>query len=407
MAILYGDGAPSPLVIDYLDYLRRMIAMAVEVLLVEDQLLGAARRRRAVHARSAALEARLESLRLTVRTAVGGIARSPEDDPVTHCANHIEGEVDAVVARATATVRKQDDAASAAIAARERKAHATCLEAVEAFLRVHDLPGASLEVELEPAGAGHRVILRGTTPYHVASELELDPRGSPFAGPEVRAGSLSKARISELKLDRLVVVGARCDAEEIALRLRTGREPRAEGFDLTTDRAGGGARLTRIGRQGASEAIEPSPDDRRGLGALATAAAAALDALAGHRLRLRGVTLDDAPLDEHERPSQLIDRVFAAMAPQVRAIVEHSKVPGELSLRRELGDGRREEIFVAHARLAELVGQVPAGRRRHFDPLGLPGLPIARPPTAAEASELSGSEPSISIVFDEEPASDG
>ena len=290
MAILYGDGSPSSLRFDFLGYTRRAMAMAVEVLLVEDQLLVAARRRAALARRTGELEERLEALRLAVRSAIGGVARSPVDDPVTHCANHIEGEVDEVVARATDGVRAQHEAAAAAIAAAERSARATCHDAIETFLRGDDLPGAEVTIELEALGPERALVLHGATPYGIGYELEL--------GPE---------------------------------------------------------------RQ---------------------------------RRSLHGVTVDGTPLDEHDHPSLLVDRVLAAIAPEVRTIVERSRAPGELSLRRELGDGRREEIFVTYDTLLEIVAQVPADRRRHFGVLGVPGLASTRPPTV-DGVELS--DPSISI----------
>jgi hypothetical protein len=273
VAILYGDGSPSSLEIDYIGYLRRAMAMAVEVVLVEEQLLAAGRQRAGLQRRTADLERRLEELRLTVRAAVGTLARSPEDDPVTHCANHIEGEVDAVVARAAAGVHTQLEIASEQIATRERKLLATCQKAIEAFLLEHDLPGALVEVEQETVGRRSSEVLIASTPYSVGYELEVDGK---------------------------------------------------------------------------------------------------------RRKKLRIVTLDGAPLEEHDRPTVLIDRVFAAMAPEVKTIVARSKVPGELSLRRETGKDRREEIFVSYPTLLEVVAQVPVARRHHFDVLGIPGLAGAR-----------------------------
>ena len=284
MAILYGDGSPSSLEIDYIGYLRRAMAMAVEVVLVEEQLLAAGRQRAGLQRRTAELERRLEDLRLTVRAAVGTIARSPDDDPVTHCANHIEGEVDTVVARAAAGIHTQLEIASESIATRERKLHASCLEAIESFLREHDFPDALIEIEQETVGRRTSEVLIATTPYSVGYELEVEAQ-------------------------------------------------------------------------------------RR-------------------RKKLRVVTLDGAPLEEHDRPSVLIDRVFAAMAPEVKTIVARSRVPGELSLRRETGKDRREEIFVAYPTLLEVVAQVPVARRYHFDVLGIPGLAGARHVTIDGDAEI-------------------
>lgn len=408
MAILYGDLTPSPLTFDYLDYLRRALAMSVEVLLAEDQLAGAGRRRRALQARSQELQGRIEGLQRTVHEAIGETARSPKDDPVTHCAIRIESAVEEVVARSVAQTRAQDEATAAEIGTRERKSHAACVDAVEGFLRVFDFPESSHEIVLEPTASGHLVTLRASTPYHVVSEMELDLRESPFAAAEVRAGSLTKARLADVKLDKLLVLHARCDPREIELRLRAGRERGAEGVDVTVARGGGNAHASRVRRLGAAEPMSLSSDDERTLAALASAIAAALDGRVARRTKLRGVTVDDVPLDEHERPSQLVDRVLGAMGPQVRAIVERSQVPGELSLRMELGGGRREEIFLAHGKLLEMVAQVPVARRRHFEVLGLPGMASVRAPTDAdveiimESAELPAlSDPSISIQHEE------
>ena len=59
-------------------------------------------------------------------------------------------------------------------------------------------------------------------------------------------------------------------------------------------------------------------------------------------------------------------------------------------IRKQLGDGRREEIFVKHAALAEVVAQVPVARRRHFAVRGIPGLAAA----ADDSVDVAPPEPS-------------
>lgn len=416
MTFLYGDSSPSTLQLDYLDCLRRALALAVEILLLDDQLVAARRRRHAVEARGARFEERLEQLRLVARESVGAAARSPDDDPVTRCANHIERQVDDVVAREVAAVKKDVAARTAEVAARTRAAHAACVEAVDGFLRHHDLPGSVLELDVRRGErAGYAARLAATTPYEVAAELELDTAGSPFAAAELRAGVLVKeaevqvpevggwlrkeTRLTAVRLDRLLVVAARRDADGVELRLRASAEPAAEGFDLGFAREAGGARLTRIAADGTTDVLEPVAANDRALAALRTALHAALDQLGGRRGRLLGLTIDHTPLEEHERPSILVDRMFAAMAPEVRRIVQHSMVPGELTLRRQLGNERREEIFLKHSALAELLAQLPAARRRHFAILGLPGLGTGGPPDVEIEADVDTdfSDPSIEI----------
>ncbi|HTJ43517.1 MAG TPA: hypothetical protein VL463_15540 [Kofleriaceae bacterium] len=374
MTFLYGDCTPSPLRTNYLATLRRALSMSVEILLAEDRLIELARRRRSQRARADTLEARIEALRAAVRDGVGGVASAPEDDPVTRCANAIEHAVDAAVARAVDEIHAQDRAAGDDIAARERAAHGACIDAVAAFLREHELPDASRAIEL----SGKTAIARSTTPYGIAVELELDLAGTPFASPsgDAKVAAFAKTK----KLDKLIVAHARVGAHVIEVDLR-------DGVEIVLDRGSGAVDVG--GKLGASS---PADDAR----ALAFAIAALLEERSGGTLR--AATLDDAPLDELEQPSRFVDRLLGAMAPAVAAIVERSQTPTELRLLRDLGDSRREEIFLTHAALADLVGQVPVARRRHFDVLRLPGVARAREATADVDPEMIViSEPSIMI----------
>jgi hypothetical protein len=392
VTFLYGDCSPAPITVNYLAALRGALAMAVELLLAEDRLHAAARRRRALGGRVAVLEERLEALRLAVRAAVGGVASAPEDDPVTRCANQIESTVDATVERGHAEVRALDETAAAELGARERAAHAACIEAVGAFLRDRELPDADVELELELAGAGYAAIASATTPYYVATERALDLAGTPFAAAEVRAGAL---RTLDRKLDKLIVAGLRADAAAIELALRAARDRGADGVDVRVARAGGEVRIARVRRGVAGGAADVEPG---GLAALAAMAVELAAMLAARPARLQAITIDGVPLDDHERPSLLVDRVFATMAPVVHTIVERSVTPGELRLLRDLGGDRREEIFLPHAVLVEAVAQVPIARRRHFDILALPGV-AAAPAPRDDAPDVS--DPSIAIVSEE------
>jgi hypothetical protein len=418
VGFLYGDSTPAPLELDYLDYLRRMLGLAVEVLLVEDQLADIARKRGALAGRTTELAGRLEGLRLTMRQAVGELARSPVDDPVTRCANNIEGAVDEVVARSVGELRAQADKAAAELAARAKAAHATCAGALDAFVRTYDLPGAEHELHVAYEDGAHAAWLLCVTTYGVSVEIELAPKDTPFAAPEVRVAGLVReldvqvidagGKRRKVRLDRLLVTRVRADERTMVVELRASGDAGAEGFDLIIDR-GGAARLASAGAS-AGAAVDASADNGLAIARLAGAVGAAVEQLRGQRAGLRAATIDDQPLDEHERPGVLIDRVFAAMAPLVRTIAERSLNPGELVIRKQLGDGRREEIFVKHAALAEVVAQVPAARRRHFAVLGIPGLApaaddsvdVAMEDSAAPEMALAVSDPSISI----EPASD-
>jgi len=80
----------------------------------------------------------------------------------------------------------------------------------------------------------------------------------------------------------------------------------------------------------------------------------------------------------------LAERLILAVSPMVHKIASHSRSPGELVLRRMLGEDRREEIFVTTAELAKRWSALPAGAREVFAPLRLEADP------AAPAPDVSG-----------------
>ena len=61
---------------------------------------------------------------------------------------------------------------------------------------------------------------------------------------------------------------------------------------------------------------------------------------------------------------------------------------GELVLKRDIGDGRREELFVPRATLAQKFSRLPPEYRRPFEHMGISAeetqpaiqLPVAPPP---------------------------
>ncbi|HTM20146.1 MAG TPA: hypothetical protein VL172_06560, partial [Kofleriaceae bacterium] len=365
MAFLYGDSTPSPLTFDYLEYLRAVFALAVELLLADERLLVQARRRQALDGRTAELGRRLEALRGTARAAVAEVARSPIDDAVTRCANHVEGAIDEVVMRSAAEVQSQRERAAAAIAAEEDAARAACLAAASTFLRSHDFPDAVAEIEVDHGDDHQDAMLRSVAPCGIAAEIELALADAQLAGAELRAGR-----------DKLVLVRARRDPRRLELLMCTSRSTGSPGLAIAIDRTGAVSIEPAEGG-----AVARRPDADQALAAMAADVGAGLDALAGRRGAVHALTVDDGPIDDPDGPTLLVDRLFAAMAPQVRTIAERSVNPGELVLRRLLGDGHREEIFVAHSALAEVVAQLPLGRRHHFAILGIPGLDTARAPT--------------------------
>jgi hypothetical protein len=75
----------------------------------------------------------------------------------------------------------------------------------------------------------------------------------------------------------------------------------------------------------------------------------------------------------------LAQRLIAVIAPTVQQIAQRSRSPGELVLRRPLGDNRREEIFISTADLLKRLDGLPLHAREVFAPLRLGGEPGVAP----------------------------
>ena len=61
--------------------------------------------------------------------------------------------------------------------------------------------------------------------------------------------------------------------------------------------------------------------------------------------------IDGEAMRTHAKPTLLVERLIATMAPVVQEIAARSQSPGELVLRRLLSGDRREEIFLSKSEL--------------------------------------------------------
>jgi hypothetical protein len=80
---------------------------------------------------------------------------------------------------------------------------------------------------------------------------------------------------------------------------------------------------------------------------------------------------DHQPLRDVARPGRIAEKLIDLVAPTVRELRRRSAPTGELILKRELGGGRREEIFLRRVELTSQWAALGPGRRTLFDAWGL------------------------------------
>ena len=168
-------------------------------------------------------------------------------------------------------------------------------------------------------------------------------------------------------------MGLSVHPSETAIRLRSAQDGTGAGFDILLQSDPSRIQLVRIVEGGAAaDAIHNVVgDDATKVEALRDSLVALAGELADHKKALRKASLGGTPLPDLASPRALVDQILASIAPTVREIAKRSLAPGELVIKRLLGDSRREEVFVSKKELRQKVEPLPPELRAAFDPLEL------------------------------------
>jgi len=417
MKYLYGDSSPSPLDYNFIQCLRDTVEFGVQVLQAEQRMQAeagrAADRRRAADAELA----KVDGLAGLVQRSLEEAARSSPESPSGRCAT-------AIMKAATDLTRGEADRARAAFtevlgkiegqAAKEREA---CAKALEKLLLKQDLIDSRTALLLQlRGGTRFDARLNLSAPYGVEAALELDvPATHAFARPlrldrfvehlemETPEGSwLSKdTKLRPHRLDKYHVLELSIAPDQMTLKLRQGADGSGRGFDIKLQRQPPQALIFRVDDppKTAEQPVEiKSAEVPKFLALWDTLVAGTAD-LVKSRKTLLQATLDGKAMKDHERPSLLLERIVARMAPIVQEIARRSPSPNELVLKRLLGDDRREEIFLSKEELRKKLEVLPPPQSRIMEPLGLlppaPDKPALQPtaPAVEDAPPAAASTP--------------
>ncbi len=153
---------------------------------------------------------------------------------------------------------------------------------------------------------------------------------------------------------------------------------------------------------------EPNPldfEDVDGIRRLGEGANRALKDLVNSR-RLTELTLGGQPISRLPEPRVAPMEVLQQLTPLSRTIRERSRVSGELVLKKDVAGGRREELFVPRAQLAQQFAKLPFEYRKPFEDMGVssedtqPAITLPtqlRPPARAVPPRLPARRRSRSI----------
>jgi hypothetical protein len=421
MSYLYGDSTPSPLKSNFIQFLSEALDVSVHILqsATRIQLLG-----RRIHAAKESAEAevaRLEALRPSVADAVEKTPKGGAESPASACAKGILASVSELVEKSAAHVAETLAAEVAAMNAEDAQEREACERALEGLVRLHDPPGTIATVRLVQEGARYAATRTTQSAFGLECVMELEIAAPhPFSqvarvdkfvphleiqAPEAGGWLRKEIKDRPQRLEKYYLSEMRFAPGSATLRLRASADGGAHGFDVEIRDLAPRVQMVRVGDadEGAG-AFEISEGDAAKVLALYEKLQTAAVEAGQNRTRLAETKLDEHAFRDVADPALLVDRLVGAMAPVVQEIAQHSLAPGELILKRMVGEHRREEIFVSKAALEEKLAALSETQRGKFRALGLvANVPVPPAPASRPKAHEPESIPSVIVEDAAEP----
>lgn len=408
MPHVYGDSTPFPYDIDCIDLLRHSVDCCVQLLSAEHAIQLTRERSRQLARAQEGEKSELAAIWDAVKGALTSSSVSSERTvrSMTRVSEAARAALDDEIAGLEREAQKDASHERAII---DRAIETTC-RAIETLLLKHDVPETALGMRLTANEEQYNAEVTLQTPFGLDAVLTLAiPQGHEWSRPrrvadltpgmEVHlpqeSGWLSKrVELLPVKLDRLFVSSVTLsEAQTVILLRRTASA--GEGFQLRiTLEESPRVLLSTLPESGIMESEPPLPlegEDRIQVLKLWSRVGEATASLPKRRQSLIAAHFEGMSLTTLEAPASIAVRLIALIAPIVQEIGRRSGAPGELVLRRDLGQGRREEIYITRAELEQKILVLPPELRSAFDPLGLSAA--SRPPSSAPPPRLGSSVP--------------
>jgi hypothetical protein len=416
MSRVSGDSTPFPHDFDYIHMLRDGIECAVRLLSAQHSIRAALERAQATER---AQENELKELNALFERVQAAAAPSISEglDRTVRTAAQIVAGARGILDAAGADLASQVSAEVGQARHIVDKARDTTQSAMEHFLERHTPPGSRCALQLVAGAESNTGQVSISTPYGVVATFGAAmPSGHAWARPrrvsdfvaqlEIQmpkeSGWLSKrVEMTPVRLDRMFISELVHGGSFGVLNLRKGAGS-GSGYALRvelTDNVGASIRPLRDdGTPAEAQPLVLEGKDLAMMVGLWRSAADSSRDLFNARRRLISASFVERPLLELDSPSLLAEALIGDMAPLAVEISRRSGAPGELVLRRNLGEGKREETYCTHAELLDKIRVLPPDLRRAFAGLHLTESGMAAqllhsgaPPMAApESPRLSG-----------------
>ena len=399
----YGDGTPFPLDENFIETLTAAVESCTSAFLPLAELDN-----RKHTAKETRREADMEITRLgdLEKTLQGSLAAflGPALDKKASVSGQLATKLGATIKQSIAETRKQIETRVAAVEAQAspQTAADAVIKALQEFFGTHQLPKSAWIMSWDVRGAEPQADAIATSgKLQAAFSLSPDPYRTPIRVEQLadgvvvhmmKRGVFGKAKPAPIDLGKYVIVAFERNGTEIVVTLRENANRTAAGlrFAVQAD----GATWVAITPAGDADGTpnELDSEDVAPVRLLGDRAYATLKGLLAKR-RLVDLTLGGRAIADLDDPRAVPLELLAQLTPLARSLREKSRVHGELVLKRDVGDGRREELFVPRATLAQQYARLPYEYRRPFEEMGITAeetqpsiqLPV-RPPAPPRAA---------------------
>ena len=427
----YGDGTPFPLDENFIETLTSAVESCTSAFMPLTELDE--RRQRSKAAR---IEADVELSRLAEleQTLASALAPFLVTDKRAGLALQVAQKALLAGKQAAQASRGQIESRVSALIGQASAGTASdaVLQALRLFFDHQQLPSAKWTMKWD-VRAGEPVAEATMSAGRLTAEFKLQTdqfrmpiRVDTLAGAVIvhmmKKGLLGKAKPAPVELGKYVMVAFEQTAADHVVTLREKPDRHAQGLRFTI--AEHTATWQSIAISGETE-TDPNPldaEDFAGIRRLGDGAQNAFKDLTSTR-SLVDITLGGQALTQLPEPRVVPMELLHQLTPLARTIRERSRMSGELVLKRDVAGGKREELFVNRAVLAQHFTKLPAGYRKPFEEMGIAGedtqpaiqlpqqlrppaktTPPPPPPQAATAATPPEDAPTMStnIIIDDD-----
>jgi hypothetical protein len=398
----FGDGTPFPIQENFIDTLLAAIDACVGTFAAAAEIDD--RREKTRIARKEAEEElhRFGVLEHAIESAV--MPHKPSMDKLATAS--AQGAARALAAARTALVgtRAQVETKLQQLSAepRNERSFERARVAIGAFFDHHALPDTAWRWTWSSTPSrthGEAMALSGKfridfdldvmTPWNAVVRVGAIAPG--LRGVVLRKKTFGGLRRAAITLDKCGVVAVERSPDREVLVLRENAAKPSPGWRVTiTDPERSGVCVVQVdvdGRAHGAEIIlegdEAAPFER-----LWEAVECDFLEMLDERRRMRELHLGDTTLDQVGDPATLGRTLLGVLGPLVRQIRTRSRVPGELAIKRDVDDGRREELYVPRADVERRFATLPQLYRRPFEDIGLGRLATAEIVSSDDAQTM-------------------